>query len=287
MAQRAGSEVRNVAHAALTVEGAQEHIASNAATLRIAERLDIRLGATGRFELGSAGSAVPFTLANGGNGDERFILAATLDGAGGPVRGFAIDVNANGILDAGDTALDGLTPLLAPEQGLTLLAVLEPAQAMAGATLSIFSRAATGSGAPGTRYPGRGDQGTDAIVGASGAEATLRFALNAGGVPTASLEKNQTVVAPDGSNMAVRGAVITYAIVARFDGGGVARAVTIADPIPSGTSYVAGSLSLDDSTLTDAVDGDPGTFGSGQITVALGDLSNAATRTIRFKVKIL
>lgn len=287
MAQRAGSEVRNVASVDLLVEGAPERIASNAATLRLAERLDIHLAAGGRFTIDGPGSAVPFTLANGGNGDERFVLAATLENVAGQVRGFAIDTNANGIFDAGDTPLDGLTPLLAPQQSLTLLAVLDPGSMTSGAALTLFARAATGSGAPGTRYPGRGDQGTDAIVGASTAEAMLHFALVPGAAPTASLEKSQMVVAPDGSDMVVRGAVITYAIVARFEGSGTARAITVVDPIPSGTSYVAGSLSLDGGTLTDAVDGDPGTFASGQVTVALGDLSGAATHTIRFKVKIL
>lgn len=287
MAQRAGSEVRNVANADLTVDGAPERIASNPATLRIAERLDLRLAATGSFAVDGPGSAVPFLLTNSGNGDERFVLSATLAGISGQVRGFAIDTNANGVLDPADTPIAGLTPLLAPQQSLTLLAILDPGPVEAGATLALFARAATGSGTPGTRYPGRGDQGTDAIVGASGAESTLRFALTAGAVPSASLEKSQTVVAPNGGDMVVRGAVITYAIVARFEGDGTARAITVADPIPPGTSYVAGSLSLDDTALTDAVDGDPGTFAGGQIAVALGDLTGAATHTIRFKVKIL
>jgi uncharacterized repeat protein (TIGR01451 family) len=287
IAQRAGGSVRNVASLELQIDGTPARIASNAATLQLAEILDIRLTATGSgFAIDGPGSAVPFTLTNGGNGEERFVLAGRLEGIAGQVRGFAIDRNGNGIFDAADTLLDGLTPILAPGQALALLAVLDPGRAVDGSALDIFARAATGSGAPGTVYPGHGDLGTDAIVGATTAEATLRFGLVAGAAPTASLEKSQTVVAPDGSGMVVRGAVITYAIVARFAGSGTARAITVSDPIPPGTSYLAGSLSLDGSTLTDTVDGDSGSFADGQIAVSLGDLAGAATRIIRFQVKI-
>ncbi|MEP9360912.1 hypothetical protein [Sphingomonas sp. KR3-1] len=287
-AQRAGSEVRNVATATLQADGTPNQIASNAATLRVEERLDVRLAATGSgAELAGTGSAAPFLLTNAGNGDERFVLASTLDGITGTVRGFAIDRNANGLFDAGDTLVEGPTPSLAPGATLALLALFDPGQMTGSGALNVFARALTGSGAPGTVYPGRGDAGTDAIVGNTTAEATLRLSLVPGAVPTASLEKSQTVSAPDGSTMVVRGAVITYAIVARFEGSGTARAVTVTDQVPSGTVYVAGSLSLDDSPLTDAADTDPGSFSSDGISVALGDVARAATHTIRFKVKIL
>ncbi|AQR72878.1 DUF11 domain-containing protein [Sphingomonas sp. LM7] len=289
MAQRAGSEVRNIASAELLVEGAPARIASNAATLRVAERLDIGLAATGSgVTIDGAGSAVPFTLVNGGNGNERFILAGTLQGVAGQVRGFALDSNANGIFDAGDTLLDGPTPILSPGQALALLAVVDPGMVSNGAALEVFARAATGSGAPGTRYPGRGDQGTDAIVGPTNAEATMRFTLLPGGTaPAASLEKSQSILAPDGSGMTVRGSVITYSLVARFAGSSTAWGVQIADPIPSGTSYVRGSLTLDGVALTDGADADSGSFAAGRIAVTLGDIPGAATRTVQFKVKIL
>ena len=93
------------------------------------------------------------------------------------------------------------------------------------------------------------------------------------------------MLAPDGSAMLVRGTIITYTLVARFDGSGTARAIQVADPIPSGTRYIPGSLTLDDILLSDAVDTDAGAFDGSSIAVALGDV-RAATRTIRFKVRI-
>jgi len=230
---------------------------------------------------------VPFTLVNGGNGNERFVLAGALQGVSGQVRGFAIDSNANGIFDAADTLLDGPTPILSPGQAVLVLAVLDPGRVADGAALEVFARAATGSGAPGTRYPGRGDQGTDAIVGPTNAETMMRFSLLPGTAPAARLDKSQTVLAPDGGNMTVRGSVITYALVARFADNGTAWGVQVTDPIPSGTSYVRGSLSLDGTALTDRADTDSGSFDGSRIAVALGDIAGAATRTIRFKVKIL
>lgn len=287
LAQRAGSEIRNIATAELEIEGTPTRIASNAATLRVAEVLDIRLAATGNgTAIDGAGSAVPFTLVNAGNGSERFVLAGTLEATGGSIRGFAIDANGNGVFDAGETLLDGTTPALAPGQSLALLAVLDPGMLGAGAAINLFARALNGSGDPGTRYPGRGDLGTDAIVGNTTGEANLRISLVPGSAPGASLEKSQSVLAPDGSTMLVRGTFITYTLVARFDGSGTARQIQVADPIPSGTRYIPGSLTLDDAVLSDAADGDAGTFDGSSIAVALGDAARAATRTIRFKVRI-
>lgn len=286
--QRAGTPIINVAVADAVIDSGPARIASNAATLRIDELLGITLLASANaIAVEGAGFAAPFVVTNAGNGVERFVLAATLEGAAGTVVGFAIDGNGNGVFDAGETVLGtALTPALAPGEAIRLLAVLAPLQSvLANAALSIFSRAQTGSGAPGTTYPGRGDGGTDAVVGPTTAEATIRFALARGAAPEATLVKSQTLEST-GATTGMRGSIITYSLAANFNGGGTARGASVVDPIPAGTTFVPGSLTLDGAALSDASDGDAGSFDGTRIAVTLGDIATPQTRTIQFKVTI-
>lgn len=287
--QRAGTPIVNVAVVEADMDSGRARIASNAVALRVDELLGIDLQAsTTAIAAEGVASAAPFVLTNSGNGDERFVLAATLDGVSGTVRGFAIDTNGNGVFDAGDTMIEGvLTPSLAPGQALRLLALLDPLSMVpATAGLDIFARAATGSGTPGTTYPSRGDGGTDAIVGATTAQAAIRFSLVPGAMPEAALVKTQSLSSPGTSTATTRGAIITYSLAASFNGGGMARGASVVDPIPAGTTFVPGSITLDGVALSDTADADAGSFDGTRIAVALGDVAAPQTRTIQFKVTI-
>jgi len=108
------------------------------------------------------------------------------------------------------------------------------------------------------------------------------------------------VRAADGSQNAVRDSVITYTLEARFTA--AVTGARIADPIPAGTVFVPGSLTLDGAPLSDAADGDAGRFdatGTAQtggaqtggtqgpgIAVALGQVAAASVHTVQFKAKI-
>jgi uncharacterized repeat protein (TIGR01451 family) len=288
VAQQAGTPITNIAVADMDMETAHARVASNRAVLQVDELLDIRLAAaTSGLTLGAGQPAASFTLTNAGNGSERFFLAGTVEGSSGTVRGFALDANGNGVFDAGDTLLDGgTTPALAPGQSLALLVLLDADAASTAGTLNVFGRAATGSGSPGTLYTGRGDQGSDAVVGVTTAEATLRFTLATSPMPEATLVKTQSILAANGTATANRGATITYTLAARFAGSGSARAASVSDPIPAGTLYVPGSLTLDGVGLSDASDTDAGNFDGTRIAVALGDIAGPQTRNIQFKVTI-
>lgn len=289
LAQRAGTAIVNIATAEMDIDNGQVRIASNSAALRVDEVLGITLAAgPTRIAATDAQPAAPFVLTNSGSGNEAFVLAGNLQGNAANIRGFAIDTNGNGRFDQGDILLpSALTPVLAPGQTTQLLALLDPATVTAASgSLDLFARAATGSGAPGKIFPGRGDQGVDAVVGPTTAEATLRFPLDPGAPADATLVKTQTVMAPNGTaDMAMRGATITYSLAARFTGG-MARAASVRDPIPLGTDYVPGSLTLDGAALSDVADGDGGSFDGVNIAVNLGDIATPQTRIIQFKVTI-
>ena len=87
--------------------------------------------------------------------------------------------------------------------------------------------------------------------------------------------------------VAVPGATVTYTIVAHVTGSGTAEGVHVADVIPANTTYQAGTLTLNGTTLSDSVDGDAGTAGASGIDVALGNVTGGASdKTVSFKVKI-
>ena len=289
----AGTVITNVASLQVPgAGGAEQTIASNPATLTVGEVLDVALartgGATGPIAA-DTGAVAAVGLTNRGNGSEAFVVAAAPADASVRVRLVAIDVDGDGRFDPqrdhvlGD---DRLTPPVAPGATLALLVVLDPAGTGAvDTTLAVTATAATGSGAPGTVFAGRGDGGGDALTGSTGAVAHL--AIPIGGDPAAAaprFEKTQSVVAPDGSAAAVRGSVITYTLTATF--AGRTAGARIHDGVPTGTAYVAGSLRLDGATLTDAADADAGGFDGTAIDVALGDVPAAARRAVMFQVKI-
>lgn len=283
----AGSSITNVAALHYQVDGVQQTAASNPATLMVAERLDLTLarGGTDAVALATGASAVAFVLANTGNGTEAFRLDATLDAGASRVRLIALDADGDGRFDpAIDTAVtEGRTGALPAGGSLRLLVVVDTAGVPTGGSLSLAAHALTGSGQPGATFAGQGDDGSDAVVGRTGAAAAVSVPLTAAAAaPT--LAKSQSVLAPDGSARAMRGAVITYTLAAQFPG--ATEGAVIADPIPAGTTYLPGSLTLDGAALTDAADGDRGQVRADGVSVALGTVAAAVTHTVRFNVTI-
>ena len=288
------TSVSNIASSTFSLAGGAAALTSNTATIRVEELLDLTLSAgTGAVTVPADDLvAVPIVLANTGNGHEAFLLDGRIEGVQATVEGFAVDVDRNGHFDAAtDLKIDpaSATPAVAPGGSIALLALVRGGAAAASGVLTVTARAATGSGRPGSDFAGQGDSGCDAVVGATSALATTNVSLTvAPGTDTGkiTLVKSQRITAPNGSADPVRGATVTYTIESRFGGAGVVRAARVADPVPPGTSFVPGSLRLDGTALTDAVDADTGDFDGSAIHVALGDVPAPVTRTIEFKVTI-
>ena len=290
----AGTPIVNTAGLRYDADGAAQSTSSNTVTIIVAERLDVALVRDGRGAVVVTAQpvAIPFTLTNLDNGAESFVLAASVSPGAAVLRTLVIDTDGDGLYDpAKDVApVDGKTPLLSPGQSLKLLAILvaTPDGGATNAVLTVTARSTTGSGATGNVYPSAGDGGGDAVVGPTGALATVSVPLGtalAGPV----LLKSQSVRAADGSQTAVRDAVITYTLEARFTD--AVTGARIADPIPVGTVFVPGSLSLDGAPLSDGADDDAGRFdpstaqGAG-VTVALGQVAAGSSHTVQFRAKI-
>ena len=296
----AGTPIVNTAALGFDLNGVAQSTVSNTVTIIVAERLDVGLvrNGQGAVVVTAQPIAVPLMLTNRDNGNESFAIAATVSSGAFTVRALVIDANGDGLYDpATDLApADGKTPVLSPGQSIKLLALLaktDPADGgSATATLTVTAQSITGSGQPGSTFAGLGDGGGDAVVGQTGAIARVAVPLTTAlNIPT--LTKSQSVQAADGSQTAVRDAVITYTLEARFTD--AVTGARIVDPIPEGTVFVPGSLTLDGTALSDASDGDAGRFdrdastgaaANGGIAVALGQVAAASVHTVQFKTKI-
>lgn len=283
----AGTIIPNTAAVAFQRDGKDAQATSNMAGITVQEELGIGLdwAPSNALETTEATSVrVPFILTNRGNGREAFVLDGAIAGVDAAISGFQISGD-----DAGATgtviAKGGQTIELAPGQALRL-DVLVRAGAVGRGTLSVTAHALTGYGQPGTAFPQKGDGGCTAVVGATTAAAILSkpIAVTGGAgsnEPVVTLTKAQAVEAADGSANPTHGAQITYTLIARITGVGNALGAVVTDPIPEGTDYVPGSLTLDGSAIADG-----GNLDASGIAVPLGDVASGQTRTITFKVAI-
>jgi uncharacterized repeat protein (TIGR01451 family) len=153
----------------------------------------------------------------------------------------------------------------------------------------LTAAAATGTGAPGTAFAGRGDGGVDAVAGTTGGDAMLAGEYLVADVQLSAV-KSQTIVDQFGGARPVPGARINYQVVVTASGSGNAAAAAFSDAVPANTTYLAGSLRLNGSALSDAADGDAGSFVStpaSAVRVNLGTLtSGSGPQTIEFAVTI-
>lgn len=296
----AGTSITNVATATYELPGGGEtSVDSNVVTLKVDELLDVSVAwgdpADVATSAGLGGQVLKFTVTNAGNGAESFTLATLANGGGDDfdpaVTGIVLDTNGNGAYDAGiDTAYasGGNDPQLDPDQSIAVFVLSSiPAGAADGhrGRIDLTAVAKTGSGAPGTSFAGLGQGGGDAVVGATGADAEddgyYRVAR-----ASAAFVKSATVADPFGGTASAPGATITYTLAATVSGSGSLANLRVSDSVPAGTTYRAGSLTLEGSPLTDAADADSGSFTGTGIAVGLGTVAAGTTRTITFQVKI-
>lgn len=293
----AGTSIENTATATYSNGAVNETVTSNTVSIRVDEVLDVTVGSldAGNVTLGSAGAFLTFQLTNTGNGPEAFELAVN-PALGGDdfdpsVTQIAYDSNGNSTYDAGvDVVIapGGATPAIPADGTLRVFVVTQLAGAVGDGDLAnvrLTATAATGSGAPGTSFAGQGEGGGDAVVGTSTAEDQDEGSLIAS-IGAVTLAKSATIQNAYGTAEAIPGATVTYTLVATVSGSGSVNDLTITDPIPAGTTYEDGTLTLQGSALTDGAGDDAGEASAAGIAVDLGNLPGGATRTITFSVTL-
>lgn len=295
---RAGSTISNTASASYDAGGGTQTIDSNKVDLRVDELLDVVVDSSDAADVpttpGATAQLLTYSLTNTGNGQESFALSTIANGGGDDydptVTQIYID-NGDGVFDAStDTLYTPGTndPTLNPDQSIKIFVLATtPAGVSDGnrGTVSLVAAAKTGTGAPGTSFPGQGEGGGDAVVGSTGADSQDQGAFVVSAA-TVTLVKSAVIADPFGGSEPVPGATITYTIVATVAGSGTVSGLAVTDNIPADTSYVAGSITLGAAALTDAADTDAGDYNGTRINVALGTVAGGQTRTVTFKTKI-
>lgn len=292
----AGTLIQNTATATYTAGSVTGSVQSNTVTLRVDELLDVAVaGLTSTpAVIGSGNVALAYRITNTGNGPETFNLTADPAVAGNnfdaAVTQIVID-DGDGVYEPGiDQVLTSgaATPVIPADVSLTVFVIVAlPPTATDGQTsqVRLTAAATTGTGAPGTVFAGQGTGGGDAVTGSSGADDSAMDSLIAS-LAAVTLSKSATIVDAFGGNRPLPGATVTFTLTAAVAGTGQVQNLEIADTIPAGTTYQAGTLKLDGITLTDAADTDGGTGGSSGVAVTLPTVSGGTTKVVTFDVKI-
>ncbi|MES2489202.1 MAG: hypothetical protein V4607_05370 [Pseudomonadota bacterium] len=296
---RASTPINNTATVNYTDGGIAHSQQSNQNILRVDELLGVTLvsnDAGNVLVLSPENSrALSFSVTNIGNGEETFQLSAnttiTGDQFDPQLQKLVLDSNNNGVYDPDTDAVyipGSNDPLLSPDQSVRIFLISNIPSGQADGAIgsaTLQATAVTGSGAPGTDFPGKGDNGVDAVVGVTGASAQApgNYQVSAA---TLTLVKSQTISDSSGGGQPTSGATVTYTLTLQASGSGRAYNVSINDPVPLGVSYIAGSLRLDGVALSDSADADAGQFSGNTVEVQLGQVQAPSTHTIVFQVTV-
>jgi uncharacterized repeat protein (TIGR01451 family) len=299
---QAGQSITNTATVDYTVGTVTATSSSNTTTLTVAEILNVTVTAqtpSVPVSPGQTGQAIRYRVDNTGNGPEAFHLVLNSNVTGDNFDPVAASPsiyldNGDGVFGAGDVpyVAGSNDPQLNPDAFAIIFVVHNiPTTVTDNQTgrVTLSASARTGTGAPGTVFAGQGVAGTDAVVGTTGATATTLADYLVQAV-TVTANKTQVVLDQFGGNRPVPGAKITYTVKVDAVGSGTATGMLFSDVIPPNTTYVAGTLKLNGTALTDGVDADAGEFDTApnnHVHVTLGNLTQAGgTQTIDFAVTI-
>jgi uncharacterized repeat protein (TIGR01451 family) len=191
-----------------------------------------------------------FRVCNGGNTPDLYTITRAEASAPSTIFSLSFDADNSGTLTAGDTPVTvgaTLSPRLAPRACVNVIALVDVNAAVPGSrlTISLTARSNVSTTINGLAS----DDGT--IINSVGDPARLTDPNDPAAPPSKLVNGAARVVASPGETL-------DYAVSFRNRGSVNARSVLIADDLPAGLEYVAGSLRLAQRALTDAADADEG-----------------------------
>ena len=296
----AGTRIDNVATATFDGPGGQpSSVKSNVVSLRVDELLGVVVASTDAGDVatrpGALAAPLAFRVTNAGNGPEAFGLAAlgslAADDFDPTVTALALDGDGNGVYDP---TLDlvyvpgGNDPVLQPDGSIVVFVLSTMPGTLANGARGLGRLTATtktGTGDPGAAFAGRGENGGDAVVGTTRGEANAQGAYAVASVAVA-FTKSAAVLDPFGGTRALPGSIVTYTLRVELTGTGTLPNLAVSDPVPTGTAYQAGSITLNGAPLTDGADTDGGRLDGATVRVALGSPAAGTSHVVTFKTRI-
>ncbi len=303
----AGTSIGNSASVSADLGGVPVAVTSAPATTVVIEVVDVDVtlqsAANVLVQPGETERVLVFRVTTLGNGVEAFSLVGASTGLGGdfdPVLNRIVLDDGDGVYEPGvdpdyvpgtnDPVLDANS---AGGDRTTVYLLNDIPAGVADGELGLSALradATTGVGAPGTLFPGAGDGGVDAVVGARGGSDTARGTYE-GSTLVVAIAKSSAVSDFFGGTQPVPGATVTYQLVVSVAGPDTAQTLVVRDPIPANTTYTPGTLVVNGVPQTDADDSpvDESFFdaGNNRVVFGLGDLPGGTPdQTITFEVTI-
>src|SRR5258708_9581360 len=220
-----------------------------------------------------------FRVCNTGNNADTFTLTRAQVTAPATLNALYFDNDGSGTLTAGDAQItlnETSSPPLAPAGCIGVLAVIDTNDVAAESTITIgITARSNATGAVNGRIE---DTGTIINVVGQGPRFTDPGNPN---LPPSKLVNglSQLVTSP--------GSQFTYTIAFRNNGDTAARNVIVRDEFPAGIECVAGSLQLDDRSLSDALDGDEGSIQSNIVEVRIAQVIPGELHRITLRARLV
>jgi len=220
-----------------------------------------------------------FRVCNTGNNPDTFTLTRAEVTSPATLNAIYFDNDASGTLNAGDAPItlnETSSPQLAPAGCIGVLAVIDTNDVAAQSTVTIDITArsnATGA------VNGRGED-TGRIINIVGEGPRFTDPGNPNLPPSKVVNGLSQLVTIPGSQF-------TYTIAFRNNGDSAARNVVVRDQLPAGIECVAGSLQLDDRSLSDALDGDEGSIQNNIVEVRIARVNPGELHRITLRARIV
>jgi uncharacterized repeat protein (TIGR01451 family) len=295
---RAGTNIDNTATATYDQGGTPASVNSNTHRILVDELINVVVDWGDPADVpttpGSTNQVTAYQVTNTGNGIETFGLTTVSTVSGDnydpTVTSLVID-DGDGVYEPGIDVVyvpGTNNPVLNPDQSVTIFVLSTTPGAVSDndrGGVRLIATSQTGTGTPGTSFPGQGEGGGTAVIGTSGGDGDDTGYYRVASA-TVALVKSAVVADPFGGTTAVPGSLITYTIVANITGTGSLPNLRITDAVPAGTTYVVNSITLGGTAQSDPVDADAGSFGSNTVTVNLGTVPGGQSRTVTFQVRV-
>jgi uncharacterized repeat protein (TIGR01451 family) len=284
----AGTSISNQAQIAYAVGGIDNNLTSNTDEFVVDRVVDIHINwqdsTSVKVGAGDQDRVLTFMLTNLGNGDDNATLSyehnASSDFA--PINSTLYqDTNGNGIFDPGvDTVASNIGLAADANKTLFLVADIPNDANVSDRSYDGILAISDSSATAGADNPSAVD-----VVVRKGSDRDQGIYE----VRDYWLESRKSAVVHSDDNATHTGTRVTYTIDLWIGGSSSGKSITnvkIADVIPSGTTYVSGSLKLDGTSLSDPADSDAGSCDGATIKVNVGTIGGTAHKKVSFDVTV-